>query len=236
VSGRDPIAARFAALAPWTARFVVDGVAYGADAGYVDDTRVATFFEWFGAPATILELGLFEGAHTLQLSAPATTERVLALEGRADDVRRAELVVELHGRENVELAVEDLDTVDLARHGRFDAVFCSDVLYRLATPWRLLAAMARASDRLFLDTHYWPWPAAETVEGHAGGWVGAPEEERDGGRRSFWLTRPSLHEALTNAGWAVRHLRDHPHWPFAPRLWLGCVRPGPVPRDASEIR
>ena len=222
------IAERFAALEPWATRFVIDGEAFGGELDYSDDRRVATFFHWFGAPRTILELSSFEGVHTLQLAAPETTERVLGLEVRDDNVARARLVAELLGRGNIEFAVEDLEHVDLSRYGRFDAVFCAGLLYHLVVPWRLLSEIGTVSDRLFLDTHYWPWPPAAEVDGYGGGWA----EERDGSplsgrdRRSFWLTRSALHEALTNTGWAVRHLDEHPNWSHGPRLWLGCIRPG----------
>ena len=231
-------AARFAALAPWVTRFVVDGESYGGELDYCDDTRVARFFEWFGSPRAILELSSFEGAHTLELSAPATTERVLGLDARPENVERSRLVVELYGRGNVEFATQDLESVDLGAHGRFDAVFCAGLLYHLAAPWRLLAEVARVSDRLFLDTHYWPWEATADVEGYRGGWVeeGGPEDALSGrGRRSLWLTRPSLLEALTNGGWAVRHVVDHSGWSFGPRLWLGCVRPASVPPGGTAI-
>jgi SAM-dependent methyltransferase len=232
------IADRFAALAPWTTRWVIDGECYGGDLDYSRDIRVATFFEWFGSPRTILELSSFEGVHTLQLSAEVTTERVLGLEGRSDNVERARLVAELAGQDNVEFAVENLETVDLAPYGRFDAVFCGGLLYHLVAPWRLLAEVARVSDRLFLDTHYWPWPATAEVEGYRGGWVdeGGSGDALSGlSSRSLWLNRPSLLEALTNAGWAVRQLLDHPGWRHGPRLWLGCVRPGSVPPGATAI-
>jgi SAM-dependent methyltransferase len=240
VPANSEIAERFAELEPWRTRFEIEGEPYGGDLDYTGDRRVAAFFDWFGSPRTILELSSFEGAHTLQLAAPPTTGRVLGIEGRKENVERARLVEELLGRGNAEFAVDDLEAVDLTAYGRFDATFCAGLLYHLVSPWRLLGEIARVSDRLFLDTHYWTGPDTVEVDGYVGGWFeeGGYEDPLSGlDRRSFWLTRPSLLKALTESGWAVQELVDHENWAGAgARAWLGCVRPGAqsdVRSDAS---
>ena len=225
------IGERFAALAPWSTRFEIEGAAFGGELDYSDDHRVPTFFRWFGAPRTILELSSFEGAHTLQLAAPQTTERVVGIEGRAQNLARSQLVAELLGRGNVEFRQEDLETVDLAQHGRFDAVFCAGLLYHLETPWRLVREVARVTDHFFLDTNYWSGDEDEVeAEGHRGGWYDEgdytdPVRALSGLRkRSFWLTLPSLLKVVTSAGWAVHHVEHIPKWGPGPRVWLGCSR------------
>jgi SAM-dependent methyltransferase len=219
------LAHRFAALGPWETRFVVDGHAYGGDLDYSSDARVPTFFAWLGTPRAILELGASEGALTLKLAAPEPVERVLALEARPDRLGRARLALEVLGRGNVELAEDAPETAELSDYGRFDAVFCSGLLHRLAAPWELLERVARVSDRLFVDTHY--ALGGELVEADAlrGRWVeeGDPDPTTGVRLRSLWLTRPSLLKALTATGWTVEHLADHPDWSGGPRLWLGCL-------------
>jgi SAM-dependent methyltransferase len=228
VSASPDLAERFAALAPWRTRFEVEGAVYGGELDYTGDRRVAAFFDWLGAPRTILELSSFEGGHTLQLAAPATTERVLGIEGRPENVARARLATELLGRGNTEFAVDDLETVDLAQYGRFEAAFCAGLLYHLVRPWRLLEEIARVSDRLFLDTHHWTGDETVEVEGHRGGWFeeGGYEDPLSGlSRRSFWLTKPALVDALAGAGWSVVREQDHADWGGAgARIWLACVR------------
>jgi hypothetical protein len=214
VTDHDEIAARFAALAPWQTRHVIDGRAYGGELDYSDEGRPAALFDWFGVPRTILELGAGEGALTLLLAAPDGVERVVALEGWADDVERSRLALELLGRGNAEVVHADPSTTDLAGYGRFDVVFCSGLLHRLAEPWQLLARVGVASERLLLDTHYCFGVETVSVAGYRGRWV----------EDAFWLTRPSLLAALTDAGWAVHHVSDHPHWAVAHRIWLGCLR------------
>jgi hypothetical protein len=235
----DPaIAERFDALAPWRTRFEIDGEAYGGELDYTGDRRIAAFFDWFGSPRTILELSSFEGAHTLQLAARDATERVLGVEGRKENVERARLVEELLGRGNAEFVVDDLETVDLAAYGRFEAAFCAGLLYHLVAPWRLLAEVAEVTDALFLDTHYWTEPETVEVEGYQGGWFdeGGYEDPLSGlSRRSFWLTRGELLRALADAGWTVEHQADHADWAGAgARLWVGCVRSAPHASARSD--
>jgi len=231
------IAERFAALAPWNTRFDIGGATFGGELDYSVDQRVPTFFRWFGAPRTILELSSFEGAHTLQLGEGETTERVLGLDGRPENVARSQLVAELLGRGNLEFRQEDLETVDLARHGRFDAVFWADLLYHLDTPWRLVRDVARVSDHFFLDTSYWSGDKDQVeVDGHHGGWYDEgdytdPVRALSGlRRRSFWLTLPSLLKLVTRACWAVHDVEHIPEWGHGPRVWLGCSR---HPRHAA---
>jgi hypothetical protein len=229
---RQDLSERFTALGPWQSRFVIDGLPLGGDLDYSEDQRVPTFFGWFGAPRTILELSSFEGAHSLQLAGPRTTERVLGLEGRDDNIARARFVVELLGRGNVEFAREDLETVELARHGPFEAAFCAGLIYHLQAPWRLIREIAGVTDRLFLDTHYWDGEESER-DGFRGGWYdeGGRSDPLSGlGRRSFWLTLPELMRALTDAGWAIRHIMHFSEWGPGPRVWLGCVRHGAAAR------
>jgi hypothetical protein len=217
---------RFSALGPWQSRFVVGGMQLGGHLDYSHDRRVPTFFRWFGAPRTILELSSFEGAHSVQLAAPATTERLLGLEGRQENVDRARLVAELLGRGNIEITRADLEAPQLSPYGTFDAVFCAGLLYHLQRPWLLLEETARVGERLFLDTHYWAGEGTK-VEGRSGGWYeeGGQADPLSGlSSRSFWLTLPELLRALTEAGWAIRHMEHFARWGPGPRVWLGCVR------------
>jgi hypothetical protein len=79
-------------LAPWWFRFELAGEAFGGDTPR-DTAKVAFFREWLercdGQATAILELGSHEGSHSLQLAALPGVERVLGLEGRADNLARA---------------------------------------------------------------------------------------------------------------------------------------------------
>jgi hypothetical protein len=221
------IRARFDALGEWYTRYEIAGEVVGGENSYADDYRTELFFSWFGRPRTILELGSFEGGHSLTLAGPPFVERLLGLEGRAENIARSTLAVDLLGRGNVEFQQADLDADGaLAGLDRFDAVFCAGLLYHLANPSRLLGAIGGLTDRLFLDTHY----ATEEldVDGRLGSWFHelGPEHPLSGlTAESAWLTLPSLICAVNDAGFAVRHLVDVPDWAGnGRRAHLGCVR------------
>lgn len=132
---------RFGALGPWFTQFEIDGVAFGGVNSYADDPRVGLFFDWIGQPARILELGCFEGGHSVRLASPPFVERLVGLEGRPENIARARLATQVLGRGNTEIRQVDLEEASLAQFGRFDAVFCAGLLYHLKRPWRLLTRL-----------------------------------------------------------------------------------------------
>jgi SAM-dependent methyltransferase len=216
---------RFEALGPWYTRFEIDGETYGGTAPYEADYRVGLFFEWIEQPASILELSSFEGGHSLRLAEPPFVERLMGLEGRAENIERARFVADLLGRGNIEFAQADLDRDPLAPYGRFDAVFCAGLLYHLTRPWRLLEEIAQASDRLFLDTHYSPTEETE-VDGYVGSIYHEPPSSTSGlSKSSFWMTLPCLRDTLSRAGFMVVHEEDKLDWSgLGPRVHLAAIR------------
>lgn len=228
------LAERFEALQPWFTRTTIDGKTFGGTHDYDDDWRVPSFFHCFRRPRTILELGSFEGGHSVQLARPDCVERVVGLEGRPENIERAHLVTELLGRGNIEFHAADLDRAALEPFGRFDAVFCAGLLYHLTRPWQLLDEISKVSDRLFLDTHY-SATGADELEGHHGSFAkeGGYEDVLSGlSPRSFWLTLGGLIEILTGHGYAVTWLIDVEDWLGAGRrVGLACER---RPMDRPE--
>jgi len=226
---------RFDALGPWYTCFEIDGVKLGGPNSYDDDYRVKLFFDWIGQPSSILELGSLEGGDSVQLAAPSFVKRLLGLDAREANIKRAELAAELLGRANAEFAQADLDQESLGRFGRFDAVFCAGLLYHLMRPWRLLEEIAKVTDCLFLDTQYSATDDV-TVEGYEGSLYieGRPSDE---GRysdsdvlsglsaSSFWMTLPCLTETLEQLGFAIRHQRDIQDWGgYGPRIHLAAIK------------
>jgi SAM-dependent methyltransferase len=200
---RDPLSREFRSRGPWVTRFRIDGRTYGGKAELVDDGRIGQFAAAFPEARSILELGSLEGAHSFSLARLAN--RVVAVEGRDENIARAQFVQELLGVENVTFVEADLETVPLERFGRFDAVFCVGLLYHLPKPWLLLDQLAGVAPGVFLQTHY-----AEHEEITVDGMPGRMYREH--GRtdplsglspESFWLTIPALTERLERSGYVV---------------------------------
>lgn len=201
----ETLKAEFAKLQPWIYRFRIDGVDYGGEISAHDDIRVQHFHDFAPEAETILELGALEGAHTFMLAQHPGVKRVVAVEGRAVNIRKATFVRDLLGIKNVEFVQANLEESDLASLGTFDAIFCSGLLYHLPRPWELIARLAPIAPKFFLWTMYSDDAAADiTVDGFRGrnqGEGGLDEPLSGMSSHSLWLTLGSLMEALTKAGY-----------------------------------
>jgi predicted O-methyltransferase YrrM len=185
----------------------------------------------------VLELGSLEGAHSAQIAAAPSVERLLCLEGRDENVKRARAAMEVLGlSRRVRVECVDLDLPDLAAFGNFDAAFCAGVLYHLTQPWLLLRELRRRVEVLFLDTHVSPTDNI-VLAGHRGCLfreLGLDDPFSGLQDFSFWPTAEALDDMLQQAGFAVVGRRLWPDWPNGPRVHLLCEASLPqVPARAS---
>jgi hypothetical protein len=232
-------AARVRALDPWWFAFEAGGHTFGGRVPR-DTNKVDLFFDWaqrFGGVQTILELGAHEGSHSLQLASRPGIRRVVGLEGREDNVRRARLVLEAVGPKTVEFRHYNLERFEPAEFAGFDAVFCSGLLYHLPEPWTLIRKVAGICRFLYLDTHY--AATEEAVVGpYRGRWYKEGSDPLSGlSERSFWLSFKDLVLVLMESGFLVRYVHDGGNgerdrvWLFAEQVGptqAGCRRPPPA--------
>lgn len=210
---------------PWVTKFIIDGEEYGGTFDPSDDPRVRRFFEWFPNAGEILELGSLEGGHTFQLGRHAGVRRVVAIEARPVNLEKAMFVQRLLGMSNIKFVSANLETIDLATFGRFDAVFCSGLLYHLPEPWNLVNQFSKVSENLFIWTHYADENQAnEAVHGYQGKVyeeAGFSDPLSGLSKRSFWPTLGSLIKMLTINGYHTIHILEnnlaHPHVQPHPR-------------------
>ena len=217
------------ALDPWWFSFETGGHTFGGRVPR-DTDKVDLFFEWagrFGRVESVLELGAHEGNHSLQLASHPRVLRVVGLEGREDNVRRAQLVQEAFGQTNVEFRHYNVERFEPAEFAGFDAVFCSGLLYHLPEPWTLLRKLAGIGRFLFLDTHY--AAAEEAVVGpYAGRWHPEGPDPLSGlSERSFWLTVKDLVLLLMENGFLIRYVRDMGS-AERDRIWFFAEHVGPA--------
>jgi len=207
------LAERARALDPWWFQFEADGETFGGEVPR-DTSRTATFFEWvekLQLPVrTILELGSHEGNHTLQLASHPGVEKVVGLEGRSDNIARANFVKAAFDLPSIEFHEHNLEHFDPADWPRFDAVFCSGLLYHLPNPWELLPKIARlARHCVLVDTLYSEWPR-DLVERTAGQWCNEPTGALAGfSERSFLLSFKSIAMLMMEHGLVVHHVTDY---------------------------
>ena len=219
------LAVEFSKRAPWITRFVINGAEYG---GSYDpsDVRVPQFFGRFPNVRTILELGSLEGGQTFLLARHPGVEQVLAIEGRASNIEKANFVRSLLGITNVEFRQANLEQVNLTTFGQFDVVFCCGILYHLPEPWKLIQQAPQVAPRLFLWTVYaQDEEASLEVDGLRGreNDEGGTDEPRSGlSPKSIWLTLDSLLELVRRSKYRTIDVIEKATGPYGSTVTLAA--------------
>ena len=227
----DPhdLTADFAKLAPWIFQFRIDGRDYGGGISARGDGRIDQFFRYAPETKTILELGSLEGAQTFLMAQRPGVTRILGLEGREANLRKARFVQQLLQAQNVEFAQANLEVADLTAFGKFDAIFCCGLLYHLPEPWKLIEQTAVIAPTLFIWTQYAAENEAHDVGGGLRGKIqgeGGPGDPLSGmSATSTWLTLDSLRTLLANSGYKeIEIIHDDPAHPNGPAVTIGASR------------
>ena len=228
----DPtnLSAEFAKLAPWIFQFRIGAQNYGGKISAAGDARIDQFFRFAPEAGTILELGSLEGAHTFLLAQRPGVKRVLGIEGRAGNLRKARFVQELLQIRNAEFVQANLENAPISQFGTFDAVFCSGLLYHLPEPWKLVSQLPSMAPLLFIWTQYAPEEEAHDVGQGLRGKIhveGGPDEPLSGlSSSAIWLTLASLREVLTRSGYGrIEIIHDDVTHQNGPAVTLGAATP-----------
>ena len=222
------LTSEFAKLGPWIFQFRINGQDYGGEISAAGDARIGQFFHFAPGVETILELGSLEGAQTFILAEQPGVRRVLGLEGRERNLRKARLVQELLQVRNVEFAQANLEHVELARFGKFDAVFCCGLLYHLPEPWKLIEQLPAVAPALFIWTQYAAENEAIEVGRGLRGKIhgeGGPDEPLSGmSATATWLTLASLRALLSESGYKrIDIIHDDPKHAHGPAVTIGAM-------------
>lgn len=213
---------------PWVTGVRIDGRVYGRATRH-SSPRLKEFFGAFpgASGGRVLEPGSLEGAMTVELARRA--REVVGLEGRPENVGRAEFLKGLFGADNVCFHVTDLEEDDLSSYGGFDAVFCCGLLYHLPNPRAFVERMAAVAPNLYLDTQYARPDWELTERDGLLGWVRAedPRDPRLGlSGTAFWPTLDGLHRLLRESGYGtVKTLASPPDNRHGPRVRIAASRP-----------
>ena len=225
VETRMDLAVEFSKRAPWITRFAINGVESGGSYD-PNDIRIPQFLGHFPNVRTILELGSLEGGQTFLLARCPGVEQVLAIEGRASNIEKANFVRSLLGITNVEFRQANLEQVNLTTFGQFDAVFCCGILYHLPEPWKLIQQAPQVAPRLFLWTVYAEDEEASLeVDGLRGREhnEGGPDEPRSGlSPKSIWLTFDSLLELVRRSRYRTINVIEKAKGPYGSTVTLGA--------------
>ncbi|HZE13222.1 MAG TPA: class I SAM-dependent methyltransferase [Chthoniobacterales bacterium] len=228
MNGPENLAGEFTKLGPWIYQFQIGGQTYGGGISAVGDVRVERFLQFAPQAKMILELGSLEGAQSFILAQRPGVKRVVALEGREANLRKARLAQDLLEIPNVEFVQANLEHADLAGYGKFDAVFCCGLLYHLPEPWTLLRQLPKLAPLLFIWTQY---AAAEEAHDLANGLrgkihvEGGADEPLSGmSSTATWLTLDSLRDVLTTSGYKKIEVIDNdPAHANGPAVTIGAA-------------
>lgn len=165
----------------------------------------------------IADLGCLEGGYAVGFARMGF--KVLGIEVREINIAACRYVKDRVNLPNLEFAHDDV--WNLENHGVFDAIFCCGLLYHLEKPRQFIELMSRVTRKLLiLQTHFSTEEAngrfhlSPIVENEdlLGRWYVEFEDdsqfkERDttrwaswDNRRSFWIKRQFLIQAIRNAG------------------------------------
>ena len=166
----------------------------------------------------ILDLGCGNGHFSLEFALHGAD--VFGIEGRSESVKRAEFAKELMGLENVSFETADVRNISAEKYGIFDIIVCSGLLYHLnsADIGPFLEKMYSMTRHMsIIDTHI-SLTSDVTMEFRDIKYYGTLFREHYSGENkdtklqrerasldnvlSFWPTRPSLINLLTNIGYS----------------------------------
>ncbi len=181
----------------------------------------------------VLDLACGEGLYGIEFARQKA--RVVAIEGRTANIEKARFTKAVLSLDNLELVQDDVLNLCAEKYGRFDIVLCLGLLYHLKAP-DVFSFVERLSEvcqkvcivdtritlrpktrypydgRTYLGTwgeEHWPGDSKETKA--------ARLEASLDDNQNFWLTRPTIYNLLSHAGFTSVyecHIPEEPKKPI----------------------
>lgn len=214
-----------------------------------EDARIewcATQFNGFEGK-TVLELGPLEAGHTYMIERLGAAE-IVSIEANTRAYLKCLIVKELLELKRARFLCGDFVEYLRTNQRKFDVCIASGVLYHMRNPVELLALVAKASDQIFIWTHYYDSAIISQNPKLAyklsGGTLTEYEGFRHtlyrqdykaalnwggfcGGNQEFsnWLSRDDILACLRHFGFKDIQINfDHPNHPNGPSFALTATR------------
>lgn len=164
----------------------------------------------------ILDLACYEGEFALEFARRGAS--VVGIEGRSINIEKAIAAKETLNLSNVAFFQDDVRNLSREKYGAFDVVLCLGMLYHLDTPdvFEFLEKMVDVCEGItVIDTHFSAFPILSRTYNGKTYWgrifvEHTPESSTEqrlkdtwqslDNLESFWLTRASLFNALSEVG------------------------------------
>lgn len=164
----------------------------------------------------VLDLACLEGIYGIEFARHGA--EVVGIEGRVENVEKARFAKEVLELDNISFVQDDVRNLSVEKYGTFDVVLCLGIFYHINAPdvFDFAKNIADVCKQvLILDTHIGILPNESHVynEHQYHGWTfteHSPTETKEerlkkmwaslDNETSFWLTRPSLYNLLSNVG------------------------------------
>jgi SAM-dependent methyltransferase len=197
------------------------------------------------AQLRILDLGSLEGLFALEFASHGA--QVVAIEGRETNNSIARAAAKSRNFSNIEFITSDVRELNVARHGQFDVVLCSGILYHLPAKdaCEFIQSIAEVCKHLtIIDTHValldkWPTRSFKwrdrtyygtTYKEHSPEDDDATKLSRSWASldnvTSFWMSKPSLLNLLRDVGFTSvsEVLRPQSFLEFEDRLTFAAIK------------
>ena len=191
------------------------------------------------AELRVLDLACLEGHYGIELALHGA--EVVGIEAREANLAKARFAAEVLGLDRVSLIRDDVRNLDPARHGFFDAVICSGILYHLDAPdvFHFVERISEACKGVAIFDTEIALRSPISVEYRGKVYHGLyyqehRPEDSEADRmtdlwssidnvQSFWFTRPSLMNLLFETHFTSVlecHIPNHPDHPLDRRTFV----------------
>lgn len=180
----------------------------------------------------VLDLACLEGIYGIEFARQGA--EVVGIEGREENIEKARFAKEVLKLDNITFTQDDVRNLSVEKYGKFDVVLCLGIFYHINAPdvfdfAKNISEVCRQV--LILDTHFGVLPNESHIykEQQYYGWTfteHSPTETKEqrlkkmwaslDNETSFWLTRPSLYNLLSNVGFTSVLTCQNP---VAPSQW-----------------
>jgi len=167
----------------------------------------------------VLDLACLEGLYATEFARHKAS--CLGIEGREANIEKARFAKQVLGLDNLDFVQDDVRNLSMAKYGSFDVVLCLGLLYHLDAPdvFPFIERMSEVCRKIcIVDTRIALSPTAQYTyqDKIYSGMRGDEHGERDSietkksklwasldNNENFWLSRPTLYNALSHAGFTT---------------------------------